>query len=479
MKSWSFRMLSMILLLGLLVGCPEPDELSITSTSTEANPNCTLSAIVSVETSKTATVEVEFWSDGIPTQVTPLSESGTSHEITLVGMRALTAYSIKPIAYGEEGETVEGTVSTHTTGALPSDIADFTVEVYNPFQMQSGISLIGPGKMGGPGGPADEGPYMFGLDEANEVVWYYDDPTLTMDFLDRDAKMLDDGNLLITLRDGFRVITVGGETVLDVSGDELAGLTLHHDVVGIPDGGFVALAHEVRWMYVETLGGYRNIQGDVLVEWDAGGEVVWEWASLDHLNTERYPGQLSRQVSHSGGVDWTHGNGLQYIEEDGTVVVSLRHQNWVIKVDRQTDEVVWILGEDGDFTLVGGDSAWFYSQHNPELQADGRILIYDNGNERPGTQDYSRAVMYQLDETSMTAEQVWEYETDNYTEFLGGVRLLDNGNVLVCAGGAQRPGTPAQVIEVTGSSSASEVWKISVDDKSIYRANRLVSFWLE
>ena len=83
MKSWSFRMLSMILLLGLLVGCPEPDELSITSVSAEDNPNSTLSAIVSVRTSKAATVQVEFWSDGIPAQVTPLSQSGTLHELTV------------------------------------------------------------------------------------------------------------------------------------------------------------------------------------------------------------------------------------------------------------------------------------------------------------------------------------------------------------------------------------------------------------
>ena len=124
---------------------------------------------------------------------------------------------------------------------------------------------------------------------------------------------------------------------------------------------------------------------------------------------------------------YIQGDVLVEWDADGTVIVSPRHQNWVVKVNRQTDEVVWILGEDGDFSLVGGDSAWFYSQYCPELHADGRILIYDNGNERPGTLDYSRAVIYQLDETSMTAEQVWEYETDNYSEFLGGVRLLDNG----------------------------------------------------
>ena len=33
------------------------------------------------------------------------------------------------------------------------------------------------------------------------------------------------------------------------------------------------------------------------------------------------------------------------------VVLSLRHQDWIIRIDRATGEVLWRLGDGGDFTL--------------------------------------------------------------------------------------------------------------------------------
>ena len=74
----------------------------------------------------------------------------------------------------------------------------------------------------------------------------------------------------------------------------------------------------------------------------------------------------------------------------------------ILKVDRATGDVVWELGEGGDFELLAGE--WFCNQHDPELQPDGSWLVYDNSLEGP-----SRVVEVAVDEETMTAEIVWSF----------------------------------------------------------------------
>jgi len=59
-----------------------------------------------------------------------------------------------------------------------------------------------------------------------------------------------------------------------------------------------------------------------------------------------------------GFPDWTHTNAILFSPDDGNLIVSVRHQNWVVKVDYAngvgTGDILWKLGYQGDFTLVGG-----------------------------------------------------------------------------------------------------------------------------
>ena len=223
-----------------------------------------------------------------------------------------------------------------------------------------------------------------------------------------------------------------------------------------------------------------GVKGEVLVEINDKGEVIWEWNSFDHLDTNRLP--LKQEVQKKNSVyDWLHANSVQYYAPDDSLVVSFRHQSWVIKIDHQTGEVLWKLGRDGDFELVNRNSdtkvAWFSAQHAPELHSDGTILIYDNGNERGWTNElFSRAVIYQLDDEKMEARQIWQYQTDYYTDFVGDVDLLENGNILVTAGGQRNSPGPAQIIEVTPDNPSREVWKMEIPGFDIFRATRISDF---
>ncbi|MFC1610025.1 aryl-sulfate sulfotransferase [Myxococcota bacterium] len=442
------------------------------------NPRNSLSAVVVIETFEPCRVQVEFSSDKTSTQRTGLSAHGTEHEITVVGLRSETIYHLQPIVLTDAGDELPGERSEFATGKLAEGIPELEVVVHDPDLLQPGVTIFGPSRMGSEGN--ETWPLYLGVDQSGEVVWYYEDATNnSRTTATRDVKMLPDGNLLIGVAGGFRVITIGGDTVAEVTGH------FHHDGVGLPESGYITLTQQTQEVYSPSLGTVQA-RGDVIVELDEQGETTWTWSMFDHLDTSRFPTGLSNTRGENGTYDWTHSNAVVYCQQDQSILASVRHQNWVIKVDRKTGALLWRFGVGGDFQLTNLDPAtgntWFFSQHAPQPGPDNTMLIYDNGNDRPGppqaSHKFSRAVMYRLDEQQLLAEQIWQYQTDFYTHFVGDADFLANGNVLVCAGG---PGeeAPAVITEVTGETPARKVWELRADGLVIYRATRLPSFWLD
>ena len=442
------------------------------TSAVSAHPDFGLAALVSVELSEPGSAYISFWSEGVAARQTEQSGEGTEHEFLVLGMRSDSPYTLQAVALSTAGDEASGEELTLTTGPLPAQLPDFELEVLQPDLVQPGVTVFGPAQVGGPGAPqgGNEGPFLFGIDEEGEVVWYYEPSDMNSSHVDRDARPSGDGTLLLPLRNGARLITEDGETLVTVSGSGLPGSTLHHDALLLPNGEILALANEVQTLDVD--GEPTEVKGDRLVVLNAEGELLWDWSSFDHLPTDRFPGQLSRNGGPQGGpLDWTHANGIDFDADASQILVSLRHQNWVIAINYPAGDIAWTLGEEGDFELTQGD--WFYSQHLPVLMEDGRLMVYDNGNERDvgGGELYSRAVIYSFD--GNTVAEDWSFTTDHFTTFLGGADPLENGNVLICAGGQRGTGDPAQIIEVTQAEESEEVWKLSMSDRVIYRARRL------
>jgi Arylsulfotransferase (ASST) len=158
------------------------------------------------------------------------------------------------------------------------------------------------------------------------------------------------------------------------------------------------------------------VQGDVIRQVNRAGETVWQWAAGEHLDPADYPIHAIFDRRH-----WPFINGLGETRE-GLVLMSLRVTSGVVAVDRKTGAVAWRIGPD---VLA--------QQHTPIEMADGSILVFDNGNLRPGvTSPYSRAV--QVDPKTQLV--VWEY-TDPmrpvfFSPYMGSAERLWNGNTLIC-----------------------------------------------
>ena len=89
--------------------------------------------------------------------------------------------------------------------------------------------------------------------------------------------------------------------------------------------------------------------GDMVIVLDQNFQVAWVWDPFKWLDTNRL-GTVGE-----GPGDWLHANSIAWSPADGNLIVSLRSQDWVIKIDYDNGtgdgHVVWRLGQGGDFTI--------------------------------------------------------------------------------------------------------------------------------
>ncbi|MBU3679503.1 MAG: hypothetical protein FGM32_07845 [Candidatus Kapabacteria bacterium] len=188
----------------------------------------------------------------------------------------------------------------------------------------------------------------------------------------------------------------------------------------------------------------------VIQEQTFDGRVVFEWRSLDHIPVTDATEDVDLTQSY---VDYIHINSL-WREPDGNLLVSCRHTDEILKLERSTGKVLWRFGGGAsrhrEFTILDDTTHGFVGfshQHTVCRTSRGTILMLDNGNLKPEP-IRTRVVEYELDEVARTARAIWQYEleTDQYIRSMGSVQELENGHLMV--GFGNDPGrTIAQEID--------------------------------
>jgi len=159
----------------------------------------------------------------------------------------------------------------------------------------------------------------------------------------------------------------------------------------------------------------------------------------------------SSLVSSAWGRPWR----LEKVAADGNWLVSLRHLAQVLKVDRETGEVIWRFGgRSNDFTFVNDPFPGLCGQHSVTETDSGTILVFDNGQycwprlEERGK--LTRVTEYEIDEDAMTAELIWSYSKQgSYSVTRGSAQRLPNGNTLI--GWGENVGNPLMATELDPS----------------------------
>jgi hypothetical protein len=217
----------------------------------------------------------------------------------------------------------------------------------------------------------------------------------------------------------------------------------HHVALEVEPGRYAWIEHEVRELPGED--GLVPTITDKIVEASADGSGWTEvFVASEDLFGEGYTApciHAQRGLDLWGledSVQWTHGNSLSYDPVDDAYYLFERWLDAIVKVDRQSSEVLWQLGgPQSSFRLPQGEPTYISAMmpvlwshgHFTDLW-DGGLLMYDNGSHflPPKT----RIVEVHFDEEDRTAEVVWAVDAPggDYHEVLGDARRLPNGNVL-------------------------------------------------
>ena len=100
--------------------------------------------------------------------------------------------------------------------------------------------------------------------------------------------------------------------------------------------------------------------------------------------------------------------------EDGSVLVSLRHLDQIVSISPDFKKIQWRIGGPGSDYVFPQASDRFYEPHTAIPLANGHILMFDNGNDRPNEEggQYSRALELEVDHKNKTVRKIWEFVHD-------------------------------------------------------------------
>ena len=466
---------------------------------------------------------VNFGTDtkyGLKTWTRSTDTAGGAASIFVAGMQAATTYHMQAAVQFSNGISAHDADHTFTTRAVPANmqlnVSTTTAPGMTP---QPGLELLN-SVSGTPAG-------IVITDLTGKTLWTYANPAgnPTLNSIN-GVKMLPNGDLLMAIGLGIpfsqpisagtineiREVNLAGDTVREISitdlNAELASATcaecqvtldtFHHDVEALPNGHWLVLADTSMALSTTTIPALTNLPpatvlGDVIIDLDQNMQPVWVWNEFNHLDPNRHP---------MGFPDWTHTNAIVYSKDDGNLLVSLRHQNWILKVNYANGtgdgSILWRLGEGGDFTLQNGTDPtdWQYAQHAPSFFSANTSGIFslgamDNGNDRifptgvtcgsTGAPSclYSTIPVWQIDESAKTAALTFHQILPStlYSNFGGNAEQLPNGNIEydLCNAGTSPPGS--WVYEVTQQSSPQTVWSMHITGTYLYRAFRIPSLY--
>lgn len=437
----------------------------------------------------------------------------------LAGMLPARTYYVSHEVRNAQGVLVSrGPVLLHRTGSVPVTLP--VNAVTQPPALSA--SLVESIVLFAPINFADTSlaqiPYA--TDLSGQTVWYYDRrPELKPQVWRPNA-----GGTILTGEDkddltgqALREIDLAGHTVRWTTAKRISEqvealghapvTSIHHEAVRLPDGSTAVLGSAERIYHdIQGVTGPVDILGDYVIVLDQDFQVSWVWDAFEHLDLNRTAilGEVCGNVPPANAgcppiflvdgtttfaKDWTHSNSINYSPTDGDLIVSMRHQDWVIKINYDNGagdgSVQWRLGPNGDFTIDSTDPfPWNSHQHDAKYVAGDRIVIYDNSNTRCENGRVvgcnSRGQVYQLDETNMTATLEVNADLGHFALAVGSAQKLVNGayhfNSGVFVAGPPTPGPIPLAISQEVLADGSPVFQIDIA-QAAYRSFRLIDLY--
>lgn len=389
------------------------------------------------------------------------SQPAEEHAFDLTRLRPGMSYDVEVTLYAvgsdEPGLTEAFTVQT---SPLPAHLAALTFDVTGtPTMPLTMLEVTVP--------QLDGAPII--VDAAGEVVWFRE----ASDELLHGVGVLPDGRgFAINTREGVAVIGPNQLQEAWLSETEAAAragtgtFEIHHEVIHREDSELLLLVHDTGTVS-DTVW-----TGEAIWSWDWESDVLTKlWSSFDQWSPVDHRG------ARTAPWDWIHSNALS-IGPRGNVLLSSFWTHEVASISSDFSSIEWMLGGPVS-SFVVADGAMDAGQHTPFEVATNRVLLFDNGLDRPGGEQFSRAIELELDPASGTAEVVWEFrpDPDVFAPIVGSVQRLENGNTVAAFGTSPGfNGLPASgpIVVYEVDPAGDVVWRMEVGGASLlYRATPL------
>lgn len=437
--------------------------------------------------------------------------SSSSANFYVAGMLPSTLYTMHWEEYGP-GFLGQGAELPFTTGPLSPNYppTQFTVNV-PPTQHDTQYPLVLFHFL-----PTNHPHWPSATDLSGNVMWYFPGQLLMtrMEYGGYVFGFPDDLTLSEFDLAGNEVLRTNASRIneqLQAQGYRILDDFNTHETRRLPNGNILLLGSS-DLVSTQYQGGTQqhpvDILGDLILVLDHNLQLLWAWDSFAHEDLNRMATQGEICKPGAGGCprfnpnfsqanDWLHTNSAQ-LTTDGNIILSQRHQDFVIKVNYQNGQgdgsILWKMGPYGDFTIVNppqqtcGDPnvfPWFTHQHDAAFQAPGGIqgsvmTIFDDGNLRVQqcSGGNSRGMLLLVNEAALTVMLETQGDLGGYSAALGSADQLVASDGIYTSygngalGGLQNPHSQSTELDLAGDI----VYQLQANSAS-YRIYRLPNLY--
>ncbi len=308
-----------------------------------------------------------------------------------------------------------------------------------------------------------------------------------------DSYMGDNGSIYLAIdsgRGGVQKIAYDGAILWEYHYTQDSSYATH-DIVPLPNGDIIIIMQEIKSRAQAIQAGrdpssfgsqfYPNMLLQIRQTGPTSGDIVWEWHVWDHLiqdfdaskdnygNVSQHPELANINFDQYWSAGWPYFNSVDYNPKFDQILISAHNfdEVWIIDHSTTTEEAAshegGIYDHGGDLLYRWGNPQTYnrgdasdkklYFQHQccwvkPGLPGAGNILVFSNGNTRPGgslssVDEFTPDVNNETGEYSLPPggtygpdDLCWQYplSVSLFCAGFGGAQRKLNGNTLICAG---------------------------------------------
>ena len=363
---------------------------------------------------------IEF---GIDTQygmIAPVDLKEPSYRTLILGMKAGgKTYHFRVVAKAGDKVCTGEDNTLPATGEPPTSLPKLSFTPANPTGADKGFLVLETFKQSFGAGGGDGVAYI--VDSDGDFVWWY--PIKGAIDLSRAKQSYDGKYMWVTTVN----VMANSATMIRVKMDGTDEQNLSKDFAGINHDFAVRSDETVAFI------AYGSNQCDDIKERSPSGTVT--------------------TIINSGsavGASMCHCNAIQYDRNDDTIVFSELDTSSIVKVSRDTKQVVWVMSSQSSKATVTGIN--WKNQHNFHIIDDTHLLFFNNNT---GPNSTAIEALLTISGGKGTAKQSWSYASNVTVQYMGDVQRLENGNTLITFS------TAGEIREVSPSGSVVQTIKVS------------------